>query len=152
RRLLGELDHKPFDREILGRFASRTKSLGVVCDVGCGPGHVAAYLRGLGVDVHGVDVSAAMVSIAAKLNSNIPFRREDMRSLTVEDGAYGGLVAFYSIIHFNRSELPSVFLEMRRVLKANGVLLLAFHAGDDTVHFDEWWGHRVCLDFAFFQP
>src|SRR5215467_11038149 len=72
RRVSSELSQKPFDRDILGRFASRTRTQGAVCDVGCGPGHVTAYLQSLGVDVRGVDVSAAMVSIAAKVHSNIP--------------------------------------------------------------------------------
>jgi hypothetical protein len=28
-----------------------------VADVGCGPGHVTAHLRGLGVDAFGIDLS-----------------------------------------------------------------------------------------------
>jgi len=30
-----------------------------------------------------------------------------------------------------------------------GILPLAFHIGDDTVHLDEWWGQKVCVDFFF---
>jgi hypothetical protein len=30
-------------------------------------------------------------------------------------------------------------------------LLLAFHIGDDTIHLDEWWGQKVCVDFFFFR-
>jgi hypothetical protein len=37
----GELEGKPFDRELLRRFAARVGE-GGVCDLGCGPGHVAA--------------------------------------------------------------------------------------------------------------
>jgi len=42
--------------------------------------------------------------------------------------------------------------EMKRLLKPGGVLLLAFHIGDEIKHLDEWWGKSVNLDFAFYRP
>ena len=39
-----ELQHKPLDCELLRRFAEQTRD-GEVCDLGCGPGHVARFLR-----------------------------------------------------------------------------------------------------------
>jgi trans-aconitate methyltransferase len=41
RRIYDELQHKPFDRELLDQFAARVRQSGMVCDLGCGPGHVA---------------------------------------------------------------------------------------------------------------
>jgi SAM-dependent methyltransferase len=41
--------------------------------------------------------------------------------------------------------------ELRRVLRPDGLLLLAFHIGDHTVHLDEWWGQKVFVDFFFFR-
>ena len=35
-----ELERKPFDRELLDRFAERMRGRGRVCDLGCRPGHV----------------------------------------------------------------------------------------------------------------
>lgn len=43
---------------------------------------------------------------------------------------------------------PPVLSEMKRVLRSGGLLLLAFHVGDEVVHFDELWGQAVALDFA----
>ena len=48
-----EFDHKPFDRMVLRRFAKETKGKGFVCDMGCGPGEVAAFLQSLGSEVIG---------------------------------------------------------------------------------------------------
>ena len=45
RRIYGELQHKPLDQQLLDRFAVRVKGTGSVCDLGCGPGRVARYLR-----------------------------------------------------------------------------------------------------------
>jgi 2-polyprenyl-3-methyl-5-hydroxy-6-metoxy-1,4-benzoquinol methylase len=61
RRIFDELQHKPFDRELLDQFSSRVRESGPVCDLGCGPGHVTKYLHEHGVDVSGMDLSPAMV-------------------------------------------------------------------------------------------
>jgi SAM-dependent methyltransferase len=151
-RIFGELEHKPLDRQLLDGFAERSKAIGPACDVGCGPGHVARYLHDRGVSVTGVDLSPAMVEAARRLNPAIEFAQADMRSLKFEDGALGGIAAFYSIIHIPRAEVVAVLAEMRRVLRPGGLLLLAFHIGDDVVHLDEWWGQRVSVDFLFFRP
>ena len=59
-----ELDSKPLDREVLDDFARRDDGLGVVVDLGCGPGQVATYLAAQGVPVVGVDLSQAWSSSA----------------------------------------------------------------------------------------
>jgi SAM-dependent methyltransferase len=153
RRIFEELDHKPLDRQLLDRFAAKVQAIGPACDMGCGPGHVARYLRDRGLQVIGVDLSPAMVSLARKLNPGIEFRQGDMRSLDdIEDGAWGGIAAFYSLIHIPRPELAEVLGELKRVLRPGGSLLLALHIGDDVLHLDEWWGQQVSLDFIFSRP
>ena len=150
-RIFDELKHKPLDRALLARFAEETRGLGPVCDLGCGPGHVARHLRGLGAEVFGIDLSIGMVEQARRLNPEIEFRQGDMLSLDADDGAWGGIVAFYSIIHVPPDELSRALRELWRVLQAGGVLLLSFHVGDETVHLDEWWGEEVSVDFFFFR-
>ena len=36
--LYDELRHKPLDRELLDQLAARAGGLGLICDLGCGPG------------------------------------------------------------------------------------------------------------------
>ena len=72
--------------------------------------------------------------------------------LDAPDGAWAGIAAFYSIIHIHRDDMTRALGELRRVLRPGGILLLAFHIGDDTIHLDEWWGHKVSVDFFFFRP
>jgi SAM-dependent methyltransferase len=151
-RCFNELQHKPLDRQLLDRFAERVGPLGPACDLGCGPGHVARYLHKQGLDVTGIDLSPAMVRTARKLNPGVRFEAGDMRSLQIPNDTLGGIVAFYSIIHFPRPEVVAVLKEMKRVLRPTGVLLLSFHIGDNVLHVDELWGVPVSLDFTFFQP
>ncbi len=51
--IYAELADKPFDRELLDRFAKRVGS-GRVCDLGCGPGQIARYLWERGVNLFGL--------------------------------------------------------------------------------------------------
>ncbi|UCD37517.1 MAG: class I SAM-dependent methyltransferase [Fidelibacterota bacterium] len=150
RRFYHELDHKPQDRELLDRFAEEVKDLGPVCDLGCGPGHIARYLKDRGVDSFGIDLSPGMVAAARRLNSGIEFYQGDMLALTAEDASWGGIVALYSIIHIDHDKVPRALQEMKRVLKPGGLLLISFHIGDETLHLDELWGEQVSLDFIFF--
>lgn len=151
-RIFDELQHKPLDRQLLDRFAASVKNLGPVCDLGCGPGHVARYLSEQKAQVCGVDLSPEMVRRARQLNPGIEFKQGSMLALDIEDGAWGGIAAFYSIIHIPRAEVVHALREMKRALRPGGWLLLAFHIGDDTIHLKEWWGESVSVDFFFFHP
>ena len=152
RRISDELQLKPLDRELLDRFAEQIRGRGEVCDMGCGPGHVARYLRDAGVPVFGLDLSPGMLEQARKQNPNIPFREGDMLSLDLGDGTLAGVAAFYAIVNIPRQSLSVVFREIQRVLRPDGLLLLAFHTGDEVLHEDELWGQKISMDFLLFPP
>jgi len=152
RRIADELQHKPLDRELLDRFAKQTRGRGDVCDMGCGPGHVARYLRDAGVSVFGLDLSPGMLEQARKLNPDILFREGNMLSLDIPDGTLAGVTAFYAIVNIPRQSLPLVFREIWRVLQSRGLLLLAFHTGNEVLHEEELWGQKISMDFLLFQP
>lgn len=147
-----EMDQKPFDRECLDRLAREIGTLGPICDLGCGPGQIARYLHRQGVDTLGVDLSPRMVAEAQRLNPDIPFHQGDMLALPDAENSWGGIAAFYCIIHVPREKVVEALREMKRVLKPGGMLLITFHIGDEIKHLDEWWEKPVNLDFAFFQP
>lgn len=151
-RFKDEMDDKPFDRDCLDRLSREVGTLGPICDMGCGPGQIARYLHRKGIDTLGVDLSPRMIAEAQRLNPEIPFHRGDMLSLPDADNSWGGIAAFYCIIHIPRERIVAALREMKRVLKPGGLLLLAFHIGDDTKHLDTWWDKPVNLDFAFLQP
>ncbi len=147
-----EIDKKPFDRKMLDWLAEKVGGLGVICDMGCGPGQIARYLHSKGVKVCGVDLSPAMVQQAQRLNPDIPFQRGDMLTLAnVADNSYGGIAAFYSIVHIPRQKVVQALQELKRVLRPKGMLLLTFHIGQEIKHLDEFLDKEVSLDFIFFE-
>jgi SAM-dependent methyltransferase len=151
-RIAGELAGKPLDRALLVCFVEQVGELGSIADIGCGPGHVAAYLHGLGAQVVGVDLSPEMVAVARQRSPAIPFEQGSMLALAAPDASWGGIVALYSIIHLPPEERPRALAEFHRVLRPDGLLLLAFHMGDEQRHVDEWWGQEVSLDTWFLRP
>ncbi|NUL83216.1 MAG: class I SAM-dependent methyltransferase [Armatimonadetes bacterium] len=150
--LSDELAHKPLDRHLLNRFAEETRGRGPVADLGCGPGHVARYLSQQGVAVFGVDFSPKMVAVAQSLNPDLEFHVEDMRQLSASDATVAGVVHFYSIVHFDLTELSPVLRETRRILMTGGLALFAFHSGEEVVHRSDLFGVPVSLDFRCHRP
>lgn len=148
--LAAELDHKPFDRNLLDRFATAVMPGGQVCDLGCGPGHIARYLRSAGLNIFGLDLSPRMIEQARLLNPDIPFRVGNMLGLDLADGILSGIVAFYSIVNLPSESLRQVFEEVFRVLQAGGIFLLSFHVGEASIRPEELWGYSVCMDFHLF--
>lgn len=145
-----ELANKSFDCNLLDKFSQLTPEGGRVCDMGCGPGHVARFLSERGVDVLGIDVSPAMIQVARRLNPGLAFAQGDMLHLQFPDNAFGGVAAFYSLIHIERPRVPQALSELHRVLASGGRLLASFHVGEGEVHRDEFLGQAVSFHATFF--
>jgi len=85
----------------------------------------------------GLDVSPALLAHARRLSPDIAFHEGDFRQPPAPAGSWAGIVAFYSIIHLPREQVASTPVEWARVLRPGGLLLLAAHLGNDTLHLDE---------------
>ena len=73
-----------------------------------------------------------------------------MEALPEPSERWAGMVAFYSVIHVPRDRVVATLRGFRRVLRPQGLLLVAFHVGADVIHLDQWWGHRVSVDFTLY--
>jgi SAM-dependent methyltransferase len=158
-RVHDELRNKPLDRGLLIAFADQVVSDhgpgALVCDMGCGPGHVGAFLAARGLSVTGIDLSPSMIERARTLHPEMTFEVGSMTALDVPDRRYQGIVAFYSIIHLSSdAEVRAALGEFHRVLSADGLLLVAVHLGehgDEIEHSEEMLGVHVDVDFRFFD-
>ncbi|HUN83371.1 MAG TPA: methyltransferase domain-containing protein [Terracidiphilus sp.] len=150
-RFFNELAAKPLDVELLHRFAAEVRERGEVCDLGCGPGHIARRLHDDGVRVIGLDLSSQMVAQARRLNPDIPFREGNMLALDLPSASLAGITAFYAIVNLQVDLLPTAFSELARVLAPGGLLLLAFHLGSDVIRPGELWGQPFRMEFYHFE-
>ena len=93
-----------------------------------------------------------MVEIAQRSSPGPEYRVGTMLNLDLPDCSLAGAIVFYSIIHLAADDLPAAFEQLHRVLRPEGVALIAFHTGRHVVHADDMWGIPVSLDFYFHAP
>jgi SAM-dependent methyltransferase len=147
-----ELDYKPFDRKILELLVEKVGKDATICDMGCGPGQIAAYLQSIGARSCGIDLAPQMVAAAKQLYPAIPFQQGDMLDLKdIDDQVFGGMAAFYCIIHIPHEHVVKALRELLRVLQPGSSLLLTFHIGTEIRHLDTWYEKSVNVDFIFFE-
>ena len=122
----------PIERSLLQAFVELVGSRpgGLVADVGCGPGRVAALLADRDLRVVGFDISERLLDHARAAHPGLTFEQGQLDDLPMADGSLVGAVCWYSIIHTPPSELGAAFGELARVLEPGGHLLLAFQEGN----------------------
>ncbi len=145
-----EHEKKPKDQEILHRFASEIGNRKPVWDFGCGPGQTSKYLKDLGIEISGLDLSERTLEQARLIHPGITFRKGNILDLEFEDRSIAGVVAFYAIVHFTQEQVETAFREVFRVLQPGGLFLFTFHIGEETIHIEEFLGKKIDIDFMFF--
>ncbi|WP_026412359.1 class I SAM-dependent methyltransferase [Actinomadura oligospora] len=145
----GVLDDQPLDRAVLAAFAELVRASGntTAVEVGCGPGHMTAHLRELGLDAFGLDIAPAMIDIARAAYPGLRFDLASMDAVDAPDASLGGVMSWYSAIHTPPAELRPYLDEFHRVLAPGGHLLLGFYSvdGPDVVPFD----HKVVTAYRW---
>lgn len=79
-RIADELANKLLDRALLQAYAEQVGTQELVYDLGCGPGHVGAFLAAAGVWVEGIGLSEGIITQARERYPNLTFRLGDMRA------------------------------------------------------------------------
>jgi arsenite methyltransferase len=99
-----------------------------VLDVGCGPGfYVKELLEHVGADgsVTGVDVSRAMLAVAAKRvqgHDNVAFVEAEATSLPVPDGAFDAALSVQVLEYV--PDVAAALAEIHRVLRPGGRIVI----------------------------
>lgn len=146
----GEHEKKPKDREILHRFVHEIGKRRPVWDLGCGPGQTARYLKDLGIEISGLDLSERLLEQARKAHPDIDFRKGNILDLEFENDSIAAAISFYAIVHFTHQQVGAAFCEVLRVLQPGGLFLFTYHIGDETMRIEEFLGRKIDIDFMFF--
>lgn len=118
---------------------------GPVLDVGCGTGHIAHDLAARGLDVMGLDPSAAMLALAKNRYPEIPWRLDDARLETLPAGhpLLAAILARFSLIHADPATVPDILGAWATRLLPRAHVLVAFQCSDDPDHPVIEFDHRV---------
>ncbi len=138
----GEHDRKPKDREMLRRFSQAIGNRKPVWDIGCGPGQTAKYLKDLGVEISGLDLSEKLLKQARTIHPGIHFKKGNLLKLEFDNDSIAGIVSFYAIIHFTRKQVEIAFREIFRVLRPGGIFFFTYHVGENTIRIKEFLGKK----------
>lgn len=115
-------------------------------DYGCGSGSSTIFLKEIGLDVEGVDISDEMLSEANQLDNNIKYTLIKSAEILNEDNEFD--VVFSSFVLFeisSKNELKNVINEIYRVLKKGGIFIGV--TGSTELYNHQW----LSLDVDFEQ-
>ncbi|MGC5584556.1 methyltransferase domain-containing protein [Ornithinimicrobium sp. W1665] len=137
------------DLAVLDVFVERVRDVGELLDAGCGAGRIARHLTDRGCRVRGVDLSPRLVAAGRRTHPDLDLSVASLAELPFEDDRFAGVMAWYSTIHTPDDELPGVLVELVRVLRPGGHLLVAFQSGEGVVDLAGSYGrhgHAVVLE------
>jgi ubiquinone/menaquinone biosynthesis C-methylase UbiE len=120
------------DLAMLDHFARLVVDTGGTCvlDAGCGTGRMARYLADRGVQVTGLDLSPGMLAVARRDHPGVPVVEGTVTHLPFDAARFDGVLFWYSLIHVADPDLARALAEAARVLRPDGLVLVAFQVGE----------------------
>jgi len=95
-----------------------------VLDYGCGAGRSTRFLKGLGYDVIGTDISPDMLEQAQEIDPKGDYQLIKSAALPFNDERFDVVFSSYVFLEIGDfDEVVNVLSEMKRVLKKDGVIL-----------------------------
>jgi len=132
--LLGSMSSvHPSDLQMVSTWASDVD--GVLVDAGCGPGHWTNFLAEQGSSARGIDQVPEFIEHAAMTFPAVAFAVGSIDSIDAATASVGGVLSWYSLIHYEPGTIQGPLREFSRVLQPGGTLLVGFFEGDAVEEF-----------------
>lgn len=151
----------PLERHAVAAFVDLVREGpvdGVVLDVGCGIGHVAADLSDRGLNVIGVEPSREMLRIARRNYPGQHFVHDDAQLETTLLGGrnVAAILARFSLIHLSPDRVSAILARWAQLLGTGGLVAVAGQSTDtvgEIAEFDHavataWRWHPDCVSAA----
>ncbi|WP_233571453.1 class I SAM-dependent methyltransferase [Cellulomonas triticagri] len=124
----------PLDASLITRWG--TGVVGPILDAGCGPGHWTDHLREQGCEVRGIDLVPEFIARARERFPHASFDEGDLLASSFRDSSFGGVLAWYSLIHMQPGTRRSALEEIARILRPSGALLVGAFLGVQDAALD----------------
>lgn len=119
-------------RRLTSAFALAAVSPGMkILDVGCGRGEILRHCAKLGADAYGIDYAVAAVRLSQDIVRNTSgaagktgVAQSDAKKLPFPNSAFDRVLLFDVVEHLHDWELHQALLEIHRVLKPDGKLIV----------------------------
>jgi len=106
----------------LRSLRERSGSGDKLLDVGCGTGFIINLVRDLYTEIHGIDVTQAMLDMIDTSSGNIVLHKAMAEDMPFDDG-YFDIVTSYAFIH-HVFDYQTVLREIYRVLRPGGLVYI----------------------------
>ncbi len=133
----------------LDQFAAMLKSGSLVLDAGCAFGRDTSYIQTKGLEIKGIDLSAALIARAKELYPDIPFKVADVRTTGFADESFDGVWCNATLLHLNDEDMDKALREFYRILKQGGILAVSLKKGSGTRRFVEKFSSKSERFFNF---
>jgi cyclopropane fatty-acyl-phospholipid synthase-like methyltransferase len=110
-----------------------------VLELGCGGGVPMTRALADGRDVTGVDISATQVELARRNVPSATFLHADMTAVSFPRASFDAVVAFYSLTHVPRDDVPPLLGRIREWLRPRGVFIASMGVEDDPGGVEPDW-------------
>lgn len=118
---------RPVEAMLLDRY--RDALSGRILEVGCGSGRLTRPLLEIAAEVHGIDISAAMVGHCRREFGEGHFERRDMREVGAHPAApFDGLIAPFNVLDaLGEDDRRRTLAGFHRVIVPGGLLIMSSH-------------------------
>ena len=115
-------------------------------EIGAGHGRDSKFFQESGLQVTCIDLSPEMIKLCEQ--KGLKAYVMDMVDLDFPDNSFHAVYSLNSLLHIPKKELPTVFQNIRRVLRANGLFFLGIYGGFD---FEGIWEKDAYEPRRFFS-
>ena len=114
------------------KFIESMPSSAKILDCGCGPGQDSEVFAKLGFNVTGIDITPEFVKMAKRRVPEATFIQMDMREVSLPPSTFDGVWVSFSLLHIHQADVPKVLSNLKKIMKANGKIMIALHRGPKT--------------------
>lgn len=101
-----------------------------ILELGCGHGGLSTRTLAARYRLTGIDLAGNLLALAQKESPQARFICADMADYIFPPNHFAGIVAFYSLFHLPRVELPAMIRKIHETLKAGGLFAGALGVGN----------------------
>ncbi|MFS1423006.1 class I SAM-dependent DNA methyltransferase [Shewanella sp. 10N.286.48.B5] len=148
-----------FNIESSSKSAFKTETGISVYDIGCGPGNASLYLqqalaqqRNVPINISGIDLSTAMITIAKQQNPTGKFEVNDIRQIAATNNRFNVLLCSFCLPYLAKTDIAPFIESLAKVSTAQALVYIGFMQDDYSQSCVQESAEGDKLHMYFYQP